>query len=97
MRVGGRSKSELLKDHTLYELKKELQKPRGLSRLYRERDAVTSQIRKTVIELYEEPCVTIEFITSIGALRPKQIDSLRRITERQKNNPNKANSLFSGQ
>lgn len=87
VRVGGRSKSELLKDHTLFELKKTHDRPRGIGRLYRERDNLIKDIRNTIIELYEEPCVTIEFIESIKGLRPKQIDSLRRAGEREKNKP----------
>ncbi|KAL9548420.1 hypothetical protein MBANPS3_005688 [Mucor bainieri] len=87
VRVGGRSKSELLKDHTLYELKKMHDRPRGISRLYRERDSLVKEIKNTMIELYEEPCVTIDFIESIKGLRPKQIDSLRRAGERERNKP----------
>lgn len=87
VRVGGRSKSELLKDHTLFELKKTHDRPRGIGRLYRERDNLIKDIKNTIIELYEEPCVTIEFIESIRGLRPKQIDSLRRAGEREKNKP----------
>lgn len=87
MRVGGRSKSELLKNNTLFELKKVHKGPRGISRLYRERDNIAIEIKKALIELYEEPCVTLDFITSIGGLRPRQIESLRRISEREKNRP----------
>jgi hypothetical protein len=83
VRVGGRSKSDLLKDHTLYELKKNHERPRGISRLYRSRDEVVKEIKKTIIKLYEEPCVTIDFIDSIKGLRPRQLDSLRRIGERK--------------
>ncbi|KAI8647890.1 RNA helicase [Parasitella parasitica] len=87
VRVGGRSKSELLKEHTLYELKKEHDRPRGIARLYRDRDGLVKAIRETIIELYEEPCVTIEYIESIKGLRPKQIDSLKRAGEREKSKP----------
>lgn len=87
VRVGGRSKSELLKNNTLFELKKAHTGPRGISRLYRERDNIGIEIKNTLIELYEEPCVTIDFITSIGGLKPRQIESLRRISEREKNRP----------
>ncbi|KAK4512223.1 uncharacterized protein ATC70_003759 [Mucor velutinosus] len=87
VRVGGRSKSELLKDHTLFELKKTYDRPRGIGRLYRERDSLIKEVKNTIIQLYEEPCVTIEFIESIRGLRPKQIDSLRRAAEREKNKP----------
>lgn len=90
VRVGGRSKSELLKDHTLYELKKEHKRPRGVGRLYRSRDNVVREIKKTLIELYEEPCVTVDFIESIKGLRPRQLDSLRRIGERKSNNSKNA-------
>lgn len=87
VRVGGRSKSELLKDHTLFELKKTHDRPRGISRLYRERDSLVKEIKNTITELYEEPCVTIDFIESIKGLRPRQIESLRRASEREKNKP----------
>lgn len=85
VRVGGRSKSDILKDRTLYELKKTHERPRGIGRLYRTRDEIGKEIRKTIIELYEEPCVSIDFITSIKGLSPRQIDSLKRISEREKN------------
>ncbi|KAI7906448.1 RNA helicase [Cokeromyces recurvatus] len=84
VRVGGRSKSERLKERTLYELKKVHERPRGIGRLYRNRDNIAKDIRETIIELYEEPCVTIEFISSIKALRPRQIESLKRMSEREK-------------
>ncbi|KAG2233421.1 hypothetical protein INT48_007451 [Thamnidium elegans] len=87
VRVGGRSKSELLKDNTLYELKKIHERPRGLGRMYRSRDELGKEIRKALIELYEEPCVSIDFITSTKALNPRQIESLKRISERNKNRP----------
>ncbi|EPB87088.1 hypothetical protein HMPREF1544_06112 [Mucor circinelloides 1006PhL] len=87
VRVGGRSKSELLKDHTLFELKKTHDRPRGISRLYRERDSLVKEIKNAITELYEEPCVTIDFIESIKGLRPRQIESLRRASEREKNKP----------
>ncbi|OAD02352.1 hypothetical protein MUCCIDRAFT_143979 [Mucor lusitanicus CBS 277.49] len=87
VRVGGRSKSERLKEYTLYELKKTHDRPRGISRLYRDRDSIVKEVRNTITQLYEEPCVTIEFIESIKGLRPKQIDSLRRAGEREKNKP----------
>jgi hypothetical protein len=85
--VGGRSKSEILKDLTLFELKKVHQRPCGVARLYRDRDLVGKEINDTLIELYEEPCVTIDFISAIGGLRPRQIESLKRISEREKNRP----------
>lgn len=40
-----------------------------------------------MIELYEEPCVTLDFVAAIGDLRPRQIESLRKIGEREKNRP----------
>lgn len=40
-----------------------------------------------MIELYEEPCVTLDVVAAIGDLRPRQIESLRRIGEREKNRP----------
>lgn len=85
VRVGGRSKSEHLKEHTLFELKKAHERPRGIGRLYRSRDEVVKQIKTTLTELYEEPCVTLDFISDIQGLRPRQIESLRRIGEREKN------------
>lgn len=85
VRVGGRSKSDLLKNHTLYELKKTHERPRGIGRLYRARDDIGKEVRNTIIEMYEEPCVSIDFITSIKGLSPRQIESLKRITEREKN------------
>ncbi|KAI8977492.1 RNA helicase [Mycotypha africana] len=84
VRVGGRSKSELLKEHTMYELKKTHERPRGIGRLYRSRDEITKQIRETLVELYEEPCVDIDFVASINALRPRQIEALKRVGEREK-------------
>lgn len=85
VRVGGRSKSEILKDHTLYELKKAHERPRDVGRLYRTRDDVGKELRNTIIELYEEPCVTVGFIASINGLKPRQLECLKRISEREKN------------
>lgn len=84
VRVGGRSKSELLKEHTMYELKKALKGPRGISRLYRSRDDIMTQIEQTIIELYEQPCVTLEFLESIKVLRPRQLECLKRAINREK-------------
>ncbi|CAO3703460.1 unnamed protein product [Rhizopus stolonifer] len=85
VRVGGRSKSELLKLHTMYELKKDHERPRGISRLYRSRDEVMKKIRDTMVELYEQPCVTADFVESINGLRPRQLDSLKRAASKEKN------------
>ncbi|KAI9485981.1 MAG: RNA helicase [Benjaminiella poitrasii] len=95
VRVGGRSKSELLKYHTLYELKKTHERPRGVGRLYRNRDNITAEIKTALIELYEEPCVTLDFISSINGLRPRQIESMKRINEREKNRTTSSNLLDS--
>jgi hypothetical protein len=94
VRVGGRSKSEYLKDHTLFELKKMHERPRGIGRLYRSRDEVVKQIKTTLTEMYEEPCVTLDFINDIQGLRPRQIESLRRIGEREKNRKTPSDSTM---
>ncbi|RCI07258.1 NFX1-type zinc finger-containing protein 1 [Rhizopus stolonifer] len=94
VRVGGRSKSELLKEHTLYELKKAHQRPRGLGRLYRSRDQVAKEIKNIIIELYEEPCVTIDYIASIKGLKDRQLASLKYIAEKEKNRKDTSNTTI---
>lgn len=84
VRVGGRSKSELLKLHTLYERKRTLKSPHGIGRLYRSRDDVIKKIKETLIQLYEEPCVTPDFVESIQGLRPRQLDCLKRAISKEK-------------
>ncbi|KAG1185790.1 hypothetical protein G6F36_006673 [Rhizopus arrhizus] len=84
VRVGGRSKSELLKQHTLYEHKKQLKGPHGIGRLYRSRDDVVKKIKETLIQLYEEPCVTLDFVKSIQGLRPRQLDCLKAASTKEK-------------
>ncbi|KAI8335061.1 P-loop containing nucleoside triphosphate hydrolase protein [Chlamydoabsidia padenii] len=84
VRVGGRSKSELLKDNLIYELRKtEMTRGGGTGRLYRRRDEIGKRIDHLIMEMYEEPCVTLDFITKHKLLRPRQLDSLRRLGERE--------------
>ncbi|KAI8077729.1 RNA helicase [Halteromyces radiatus] len=83
VRVGGRSKSELLKDNLIYELRKTELNTRGAGRLYRKRDEIGKRIDTLIMELYEEPCVTLEFLTRHKLLRPRQLDSLKRMGERE--------------
>ncbi|KAF7723771.1 hypothetical protein EC973_001684 [Apophysomyces ossiformis] len=83
VRIGSRSKSESLKDNLLYELRKIHGPARGLGRLYRKRGELDKSIRETIIEMYEDPCVTLDFIQKIKGLRPRQIDSLKRMGERE--------------
>ncbi|ORX48781.1 P-loop containing nucleoside triphosphate hydrolase protein [Hesseltinella vesiculosa] len=83
VRVGGRSKSEILKDNVLFELRKNSDiRPRGVARLYRQRDELQKAIKDLLAELYEEPCVTLDFVAKHKFLRPRQLDSLRRLGER---------------
>jgi hypothetical protein len=84
VRVGGRSKSSILKEHTLYELKKQHESPKKMAGLYRTRDEMKTKIKRLIIEMYEKPCVTIDYINKINGLRPRQLDSLKRIVEKEK-------------
>ncbi|KAI8367542.1 P-loop containing nucleoside triphosphate hydrolase protein [Radiomyces spectabilis] len=85
VRIGGRSKSDLLKEHILYEICKNYPRgPRGIGRLYRQRDAVMKAIKQMIIDIYEEPCVPLDYLYKIKALRPRQLDSLKRLGEREK-------------
>lgn len=84
VRIGSRSKSELMKDHLLYELRKDAAPPKGIGRLYRKRDEIERSIRDIIIEMYEEPCVTLDYVKSINGLTPRQLDSLKRLGEREK-------------
>ncbi|OBZ89249.1 NFX1-type zinc finger-containing protein 1 [Choanephora cucurbitarum] len=95
VRVGGRSKSDILKENTLYELKKAHERPRGIGRLYRARDKVSQEIKSLIVEMYEQPCVTIEYIESIKGLRDRQIGSLRYILTKEKNRKNTPNTTSS--
>ncbi|KAI9318931.1 P-loop containing nucleoside triphosphate hydrolase protein [Dichotomocladium elegans] len=91
VRVGGRSKSEELKEYLLYELRKQGEGAKGVSRLYRKRDELEKKIRDTIIQLYEEPCVTLEYIRSVKGLSPRQLDSIKRLGEREAKQVEKAN------
>ncbi|KAI8979973.1 RNA helicase [Pilobolus umbonatus] len=84
VRVGGRSKSDILKDRTLYELKMEYEKPRGMRNLFRQKDSLIIEIKKKLIELYEEPCVTLDYIIRNKLLNPQQIACLKRVAEAEK-------------
>lgn len=75
VRIGSRSKSELMKDHLLYELRKDAAPPKGIGRLYRKRDEIERSIRDIIIEMYEETCVTLDYVKSINGLTPRQLDS----------------------
>ncbi|KAI8072336.1 P-loop containing nucleoside triphosphate hydrolase protein [Gongronella butleri] len=84
VRIGSRSKSELLKDNLIYELRKNQERgPIGVGRLFRQRDALALQIDERIMEMYEEPCVTLEMIAKHRWLSPRQIDSLKRLGERE--------------
>ncbi|KAI7881845.1 P-loop containing nucleoside triphosphate hydrolase protein [Lichtheimia hyalospora FSU 10163] len=89
VRVGSRSKSELMKEHLLYELRKEAAPPKGIGRLYRKRDEIERSIRDIIVELYEEPCVTLDYVKSINGLSARQLDSLKRLGEREKKRSDK--------
>ncbi|KAI9290036.1 P-loop containing nucleoside triphosphate hydrolase protein [Umbelopsis sp. AD052] len=80
VRVGGRSKSEALTNHTLYELRK-AEREMGLSRIFRKRHELQKKINDLLYEMYEEPCVSIDFITKTRLLSPQQIDSLKRMAD----------------
>lgn len=83
VRVGGRSKSEILKDRLLYELRKEQERKPGFGRLIGQRKGVEKAITEMLREMYEEPCVDLEFLRKIKALNPRQLDSLKRLGERE--------------
>ncbi|KAG0166066.1 NFX1-type zinc finger-containing protein 1 [Apophysomyces sp. BC1034] len=83
LRIGGRSKSELLKDHLIYEVRKSHGSARGIGRLYRKRDDIGKNIRNMIVEMYENPCVTLDYIAKIKGLRPRQIESLKRMGDRE--------------
>lgn len=82
VRVGGRSKSDLLKDNLIYELRK-TETNRGVGRLYRKREEIGKRIDTLIMDMYEEPCVTVDFLAKHKLLRPRQLDSLRRLGERE--------------
>lgn len=78
VRVGGRSKSEALVNHTLYELRK-TERERGTAKLFRKRNELQKKMNDLLYELYEEPCVSIEFLKKAGILPPKLLDSFKRL------------------
>ncbi|KAL0081247.1 RNA helicase [Phycomyces blakesleeanus] len=82
IRIGARSRSERLKDHILFEVRKEREAVRGLGRVYRKRDEISKKIREIIVTMYEEPCVTLDYLRKIKALRPRQLESLKRVGER---------------
>lgn len=81
VRIGSRSKSDLLKDHLLYELRKQAESVRGIGRLFRKREEIKEHIQEIITEMYEEPCVSLDFLKKINALTPRQLDSLKRLGE----------------
>ncbi|KAI8138634.1 RNA helicase [Fennellomyces sp. T-0311] len=83
VRIGSRSKSEALKDHLLFELRKNSESVRGIGKLYRKRDDLQKRIMSTITEMYEEPCVTLDYIQKINGLNALQRDHLRRLGERE--------------
>lgn len=83
VRIGSRSKSELLKDRLLYELRKDQERRPGFGRLMSQRRGVEKAITEMLREMYEEPCVDLEFLRKIKALNPRQLDSLKRLGERE--------------
>ncbi|KAI9274618.1 RNA helicase [Phascolomyces articulosus] len=89
VRIGGRSKSDLLKDHLLYELRKQAESVRGIGHLYRKRDDIQKQITKIIAEMYEEPCVTLDYVKKINGLNPIQRDYLGRLAAYEEKRANK--------
>ncbi|CAO3588692.1 unnamed protein product [Absidia cylindrospora] len=85
VRIGGRSKSNILKDNVIYELRKMEPKAPGMGagRLYRQRDEIGKKIDQALMEMYEDPCVTLAFLAKYKLLRPRQLDALRRLGERE--------------
>ncbi|KAI9014572.1 RNA helicase [Phycomyces nitens] len=83
IRIGARSRSDLLKEHVLFEVRKERESVRGIGRVYRKRDEISKKIRELIISMYEEPCVTLDYLRKIKALRPRQLESLKRVGERE--------------
>lgn len=85
VRIGGRSKSEKLKDRLIYELRKNDigRGPSGVGKLYRKREELADKINDIIVEMYEEPCVTIDFIEKQKLLRPRQIEELKRLGQRE--------------
>ncbi|KAI7869110.1 P-loop containing nucleoside triphosphate hydrolase protein [Spinellus fusiger] len=81
IRIGSRSKSALIKDHTLYEVRRQGENPRGLWRLYKKRDGIVKLIKDIILQMYEEPCVRIDYLRKIKALTPRQLDCLMRLGE----------------
>ena len=79
VRIGSRSKSDLLKDHLLFELRKTSESVRGVGRLYRKRDDIQKQIMNIITEMYEEPCVTLDYIKKIDGLNAIQREYLGRL------------------
>ena len=79
VRIGSRSKSDLLKDHLLFELRKRAESVRGVGRLYRRRDDIQKQIMGIITEMYEEPCVTLDYVKRINGLNALQRDYLGRL------------------
>ncbi|KAI9493210.1 RNA helicase [Zychaea mexicana] len=90
VRIGSRSKSELLKEHLLFELRKQSESVRGVGRLYRKRDDISKRISSIITEMYEEPCVSMDYIKKINGLNALQRDYLQRLSEREEKRATKA-------
>jgi hypothetical protein len=82
VRVGGRSQSPALGNYTLYELRK-AEKQMGVARIFRKRSELQKKINDLIYEMYEEPCVSLDYIRKSGTLTPRQLDSLKRLAEKQ--------------
>ncbi|CAO3615021.1 unnamed protein product [Cunninghamella blakesleeana] len=94
VRIGGRSKSEILKDQLIFELRKNdtNRGPTGIGRLYRKREELADKINDIIVEMYEEPCVTIDFIEKHRLLRPRQIEDLKILAHREDKHSSKFSS-----